>query len=125
MIGELALVDDIITPFYESKQKSGSVDLYETDTSFIAEVAAAGVPEDRIELHADGQKLTVKGHRPKHDKKVKYYIRERKSGKFQRNFTLPKRANMNKITAKYKQGILHVEIEKNKESEPKKIEISM
>ncbi|KAE8682621.1 18.8 kDa class II heat shock protein [Hibiscus syriacus] len=51
---------------------------------------------------------------------VKYVRMERRVGKFMRKFQLPENANMDKISAVCKDGVLRVTVEKLPPPEPKK-----
>ena len=82
------------------------------------ELGIAGIDiEDRL--------LTLKGER-KYENEVKedsYYRRERSYGKFQRAFRLPADVDPDIVKAKFKDGVLEIEVPKPEEQKPKQITI--
>ena len=71
--------------------------------------------------------LTLKGERIE-DKRVdeeNYYRRERCFGTFQRSFNLEQNIQPEKIKAKFKAGVLEVEIPRPEEEKPKKVSVSV
>lgn len=101
----------------------GAMDVYETDKSFFMEVSAAGIPEDQIQLHTDANRITVRAHSHSNVDKIRYHIQERSFGKIERSITLPQTADMSRISANYKNGVLCVEIPKQEKVLSRKIDI--
>ena len=120
---------DVLTPFVQSN--SSMVDnypanLYETDKSFVLEVAVPGISKDDIEVNFEGRHLTVKGSYKDEssDEKRHYHVQSFQRGEFTRTITLPNQVDVDKIQAKVKNGILKLDIPKAKESLAKKITIN-
>ena len=57
----------------------------------------------------------------KKDRNIHLY--ERAYGKFCRTFTLPDNVDVDKIEAKFKDGILHIGIPKTEETKPRQVEV--
>ena len=71
--------------------------------------------------------LTIKGEKQQNlEISDKHYYRvERKYGSFQRMFHLSEKVDTSKITAKYKDGILEVTLDKKVPEKPKEIEVKV
>ena len=99
----------------------------ETDDAYFVEVDLPGVKKSDIAIDVEDNVLSISGERKVNDraKEDSYYKVESKYGKFVRNFTLPKDADVDKIEASNKDGVLEVKIPRQKilEKKPKKIEI--
>ena len=99
----------------------------ETDDAYFVEVDLPGVKKSDITIDIKDNVLSISGERKVNDraKEDSYYKVESKYGKFVRNFTLPKDADVDKIEASNKDGVLEVKIPRQKilEKKPKKIEI--
>jgi HSP20 family protein len=103
-----------------------AVDVRETEKSYVLEADFPGFDEKNIEIHLDGNTLTIesKKEEEKKDDKNGYMIRERHSSNFSRSFTLPENADRESISASFKNGVLSVEIGKLVEAHKRLIEIS-
>ncbi len=99
----------------------------ETDDAYFVEVDLPGVKKSDISIDVKDNVLSISGERKVKEeaKEDSYYKVESKYGKFVRSFTLPKDADVNKIEANNKDGVLEVKIPREKvlEKKPKKIEI--
>jgi len=69
--------------------------------------------------------LTIAGERKLEPvpEKATLHIDERFAGRFQRVVSLPDDADPNAIEAKYKDGVLHVRIQRKEEAQPRRIAI--
>lgn len=61
----------------------------------------------------------------KEEKGKKYHPVERAYGRFERNFTVPKDAEEDKVSAEYKDGVLKVHVPKSAKSTSKSWEIKI
>lgn len=103
----------------EERVFAPSVNITENDKSFQIELAAPGIDKSDFSMNVDGKVLTISyEHKEENEEKnddVKYLRREFKSSSFTKHYTLPENASGEKISAKYDNGVLHVEIPKVKE----------
>lgn len=85
-----------------------------------------GVTLDQLDVSVTGRSLTVSGERAIPDEKsnVRYHRRERESGKFRRQLTLPTDVDSERVQAKYQHGMLMVILPKSEKAKPEKIAIS-
>ena len=93
-----------------------SVNLKETDTNIEIELAAPGMKREDFKVEIDNDLLMISSEKEEEKeevgKKDNYIRKEFNYQSFYRTFSLPETANENKIEANYKDGILHVVIEK-------------
>jgi HSP20 family protein len=102
-----------------------AVDVRETDDGYVLEAELPGYDEKNVEVHVDGQVLTIESKKDekKEEKNGSYVIRERYSESFRRSFTLPDDVDSDSITAAFKNGLLTLNIKKRAESKRKLIKI--
>ena len=95
-----------------------SVNLKETDTNIEIELAAPGMKKEDFKVEIENDMLMISSEKEEEKeevgKKDNYIRKEFNYQSFCRTFSLPETANENKIEANYKDGILHVVIEKKK-----------
>lgn len=104
---------------------SPATDIYETADDYFFKLEVAGLSKEDIDIEHKGDLLTIKGERKesKEFKKEDYHRVEIISGKFIRSFRLPQDANIQKINASMKDGILELKVPKAEEKKPKSIPI--
>lgn len=56
--------------------------------------------------------------------RLNVYARERPTGRFRRVISLPQDADPDKVDASYRNGVLHIRVQKRETSRPRRIEIS-
>ena len=91
-----------------------AIDLTETEKEFILRAEIPGVPRENLDVHLEGDILTLTGHREKKttEKDENMLWEEREAGKFIRTLRLPKAVEANKVEAVYADGILTVRVPK-------------
>lgn len=91
-----------------------SVNLKETETKIEVELAAPGMKRDDFKVEIDNDILMISSEKEveKEEKKENYIRREFNYQTFNRTFSLPDTIDDNKIEANYKDGILHVVVQK-------------
>lgn len=104
-----------------------AINLGSTPSSVEVYAFVPGVDAKSLDIQIDKNLLTLQGERvlnlPKEDGKLTVYAQERYSGKFKRVITLPDDVDVNKVNASYKDGVLHISIQRREEAQPKRIEI--
>ncbi len=103
------------------------VDIYETDEAIILKVELPGIKKDDVSVEVKDNVLTLKGVRTeeKEIKEKNYYRKERAFGAFSRSFNLQHRIQPDKIKARFKDGVLKIEIPKPEEEKPKQITVNV
>ncbi len=102
-----------------------SVNIKENTDGYTVEVAAPGFEKSDFNVKLDNNILTISSEKEienevKEDEK--FTKREFSYQSFSRSFTLPETVKSDKITAKYKDGILTIVIPKKEEAKPKPIQ---
>jgi HSP20 family protein len=96
----------------------GSVEIY---------AFAPGIDPATIDVQLERGVLTVAGERkaelPEPEAKAAIHIDERFAGRFRRVVTLPDDVDPNAVTAKYRDGVLHVSIPRREAAQPRRINI--
>lgn len=104
---------------------SPTVDVMESPDHYLISADLPGMSEKDIKIDVHLGQLTISGERAQEHKKetedLKFF--ERSFGKFSRSFSLPKEVNMDKIQARFDNGVLEVFVPKTEKSQPKNISI--
>jgi HSP20 family protein len=103
------------------------VNMTETPEELTVECELPGVAKQDLELSVEGDALTIRGERkaPEDREEEKYHRRERGFGKFERTLELPAKVDVDKIQAKFANGVLRIVMPKHPESQPKKIDVKV
>lgn len=87
-------------------------------------VFAAGISPDKLDISLQQNLLTVSGARTAEvPEGAQVYRRERFGGEFQRVITLPDDVDPDKVDAVYRDGVLHITVQRREEVQPRKIEV--
>jgi HSP20 family protein len=133
--------DNMLAP--ASKAPSGSnfrlpaMDVRENDEAFAVEIELPGFDEKNIEVHVDGKEITVESKQEEAAQtavekdseenietiKERFLLKERKQSHFRRTFSLPENADYESISAKFKNGILTLDVKKLPEAKKRTIQI--
>ena len=117
--------DSILDPADRIFNRPPAVDVRETEKSYVLEADLPGFDEKNIEIHLDGNTLTIQSKKEEvKEEKTNYMVRERRSASFSRSFSLPENADRESVTASFKNGVLSVEIGKQAEAQKRLIEIT-
>jgi HSP20 family protein len=88
---------------------------------------APGVDPSAIEVQIEKGVLTIAGERkverPAQDAKAAVHIDERFAGRFRRVVTLPDDIDANAVEARYRDGVLHISIQRKQAAQPRRISI--
>jgi HSP20 family protein len=87
-------------------------------------VFAAGVDPQSLDISIQQNLLTISGERKAAlPEDVQLYRRERFSGGFRRVITLPEDVDPDKVQANYRDGVLHLMVDRREEVKPRRIEV--
>ena len=111
--------------------KTPSVDIWETEKTYVLEAELPGYSEKDVDVHVDKHVLKISSI-CEVEKEVKeekespnYLIRERSCTSFERSFALPEGIDEEKIEGTFKNGVLTVTIPKVPAKQPKKIDVKI
>jgi HSP20 family protein len=117
----------VVEANFGTEEWAPAVDIKETKNDFVIHADLPGVKSDDIEVTAENGVLTITGKREskKEEERDNYKRVERFSGSFMRRFTLPDSADLEKISAKTKDGVLELVIPKTEKNKPKRIDVKV
>ena len=103
------------------------VDINETDKEVTLDVELPGFEKKDVKVEVRDNTLKISGERTNEKKTDDNYCGrvERHYGKFERAFTLSDEVDANKITAKYKNGVLSLALQKTEKALPKEITVEV
>ena len=100
------------------------VDVAETQEKILVRAEVPGMKQEDISIEFENGLLTIRGDRKlEKSEGVTWHRVERIYGNFSRSFTLPRSVDPEKISARYRDGILEIEVPKREEAKPKQIRI--
>ncbi len=104
-----------------------SADIYETDCGIVIAVDLPGVSKEALVVEVKGNLMTISGQRSADPscQAINYYRRERICGTFQRTFSLHAKIAPEHIKARFKNGVLTVEIPGPKASQPRSVSVGI
>ncbi|WP_319502752.1 Hsp20/alpha crystallin family protein [uncultured Draconibacterium sp.] len=108
---------------------SPATNVFETEKEFKIEVLLPGFVKEDLQLNVHKNVLTVKVEKEEkaNDEVYKYARREFGAKNFEKKYRLPKSVDAEKISAKFENGILNIELPKKEEAlekEPVEIKVS-
>ncbi|MGA9535221.1 MAG: Hsp20/alpha crystallin family protein [Desulfobacterales bacterium] len=104
-----------------------AVDIYEGEKAVVLKAELPGIKKEDVSVEVKDNVLTIKGERKAESeiKEEKYYRRERTYGSFSRSFNLQYTVKPDKIKARFKDGVLVIEVPKPEEEKPKQINVNI
>ena len=116
--------DNFVNPSDRIFNRLPSVDVRETEKSYVLEAELPGFDEKDIEIRLNGTNLTIESKKTEEKKEENYLIQERRVSSFCRSFRLPENADPEGVSASFKNGVLSLEIQKRAEAQTKTISIT-
>ncbi len=100
-------------------------DLIERDDKFIVSLEVPGVSPEDIQIDLSGDLLTVRGEKKlEHEESGRdFRYSEREFGSFSRSLRLPASVNPDKVDAKYKNGVLTIELERQASANSRRVPV--
>ena len=113
------------TPEFE--EISPSIDLFTEGDDVVVKAELPGMKKEDIDVSVTDNTITVSGEKREEEKveKKDYYRLERSYGSFSRSFSLPAEVQTEKVTAKFKDGILEIRIPKTEEAKKKEKKVAV
>jgi HSP20 family protein len=119
------IFDDDLIPGYSGK--SPAVDVREKDGRYLIEAELPGVNEKDLKVELKDGLLTLSTAKvdEKKDESEKWIRRERRAFSFTRSFALPEDADGEKVEARFKDGLLTIELPKKAEAAPRIVQVKV
>ena len=103
-------------------------DVVETDNEIRCTLEVPGLKPDDINVVVENNVLTVSGEKKfeqtDSDESKGTYHQERRYGRFDRSFILPRNVDASRVKASYEQGVLTIALPKTEESKPRRVQIN-
>jgi len=111
--------------FWPLGRVSPTLDVSETDQAVEVRMDLPGIKPEDIEVRLNANMLTISGERreEKEEKNRTYHRVERRMGSFSRSVSLPCPIKEDSIDARYKDGILTVNLPKVEECKSRRINV--
>ena len=103
--------------FYEEKSTSMRTDVIETEKSYVMEVELAGFDKKDVALSFEKGYLIISAEKTQSEEENQNYLRRERLAKVSRTYYVGE-VNQDKIKAKYKNGVLEIEIPKKEKELP-------
>ena len=106
------------------------VDVRETDDGIQVTTELPGLKPDDVQVTVDDGVLRISGEKQREIEKDgrdengdAYHLVERRYGRFERSFTLPRAVDAEKVKAQFDDGVLKIDLPKTAQAKPKQIAI--
>jgi HSP20 family protein len=105
-----------------------AVDVREKDGRYLIEAELPGISEKDLKLELKDGRLTLSTERKEEEKEEMnstWIRRERRESRFSRSFELPEDADGERIEARFKDGLLTVELPKKPAASPRLVQVKV
>lgn len=100
------------------------IDAFRSGDSFVVELDLPGVSPDSIDVTVERNVLTVHATRERHSPEAaELLVSERPFGTFSRQLFLGETLDTDRLSARYSDGVLRLEIPVAEQAKPRKVEI--
>lgn len=124
--------DDIFSDFFKmpdtfTNRRSPDINIYKNENSYFVEAELPGYSDSEITVDIENGYLSIKGEKKKEESKEKQNIhREFYSQEtFERRLKVGSEFDVEKTTAKMKNGVLTVELPLSEKAKPKSIKVKV
>lgn len=101
------------------------MDVKISENEYMIEAFLPGVTTDDLDIQIESNVVTIKGEiKIETNEDVRYLVKERPAGIFQRAIELPDDVDADKVQAELKNGVLTLSLPKSELAKPRKIKIS-
>jgi HSP20 family protein len=90
------------------------------------EMELPGIDPAAVDISIEGQLLTISGEKrdERSEERENVHLLERRYGRFERSFTVPRGIDAERIEARFERGVLHLTLPRPEESKPRRIRIN-
>ncbi|MEW6661375.1 MAG: Hsp20/alpha crystallin family protein [Bacillota bacterium] len=109
-------------------QWAPAINVSETDNEIIVEAEMPGVKQDNINISVTKQSLRISGEVASFTEEregANFVRRERRTGRFDRSFTLPAAIDPDNVKATYRHGVLHIVLPKAEDVKPRSVKLDI
>jgi len=104
-----------------------AIDLVDTGDRVEVKVELPGMAKDDVDISLKDDTLTIKGEKKqeREEKEENRYYVERTYGSFSRTLTLPSKVNPDGVEARFRDGVLEINLPKAEEEKVKEIQVQI
>lgn len=104
-----------------------ALNVWESDTKLTVTAELPGIDVKDVDISVHENALTLSGRFAGQTQQgnEQWVRRERSSGEFSRRFELPYRVQEDRVTARYSNGVLQIELPRAEADKPKRIDIKV
>jgi HSP20 family protein len=104
-----------------------AVDVHETKDELVLQAELPGLNPEDVELNVENGVLTISGEkkqeRSEGEEGSDYHLVERRYGRFERRFSLPRSVDPERVKAEFANGMLNISLPKAEAAKPRRIPI--
>ena len=104
-----------------------AVDVRETGDTILVDVELAGLRPEDVDVRVENGVLTVSGEKKSEIQEgtegSSYHLVERRYGRFERSFTLPRTVDADRVEANFSHGVLTISLPKAEGAKPRRVQI--
>ena len=105
------------------------VDVAESEEALVLQAELPGITPEQVDVSVESGVLTISGEK-KHEREEgeegsEYHLLERRYGRFERSFSLPRTVDPEKVDATFSNGVLTVTLPKVEAAKPRKIAVKV
>ena len=106
-----------------------AVDVRETNDELQVTAELPGLAPQDVNVTVENGVLTISGEKKQEVREgtedSNYYLYERRYGRFERSFSLPRTVNADQVKARFDNGVLTIALPKAEAAKPKKVQIEV
>ena len=104
-----------------------AIDVQENEAEYLVKADLPDIKKDDVKITIDDGVLSMEGERKqeKEEKDKKFHKVERVYGKFVRRMALPSDVDEGKVSAEFKDGVLHVHLPKAEHARPHTVDVKV
>lgn len=118
-------MDDVFSTLPGWDHHRFAVDVRELEDRYVLEAEMPGLADKDVEIQVENDLLTIRGNAPAREEQQeeKYILRERGRRNYERSFAIPRDVDRERIEARFKNGILTLDLHKAEEAKPRTIKV--
>ena len=126
-------VDRVFDRFFSQGAAQGmtvwapAVDVRETNDELQVTAELPGLAPQDVNVTVENGVLTISGEKKQEVREgtedSNYYLYERRYGRFERSFSLPRTVNADQVKARFDNGVLTIALPKAEAAKPRKVQI--
>lgn len=121
------VAESVVRPRALARPAQTPLDLYETETEYVAQLAVPGLKPEDFEITLQDGVLRIHGETRAEEQREqgRYHVREQRAGAFDRAIRFHSAVNGEGVAASLAEGILTIRVPKAEEAKPKRITVNV